>query len=262
MNNGLVEFFEAVFAFGIPDGNPNDGKDKYCSSALAIIDKELKAVGVAIAEVYSEAIGIVFVEGSGNACASAKTSGTAEAEAFSEILAAAIVAAENSITKAKASAYVSQRIKVFASAFAEAYSTACIEGEGDAFAVQTVLARAISKPIASLAIFLVADVDCSGYAGFAEAHVDGSNTSDDDVVVDSTSDTGVNGNGNASAGGTGGANTYKKCSGGHKLCCLDSYANEQKCGCTARPGQHARCVGNRVKGKPGVWDIDGDHCKC
>lgn len=263
MNNGLVKFFKAVFAFSIPDLNPTDGKDKYCSSALAIIDEELKAVGLAIAEVYSEAIGIVFVEGSGTACTNAKTTGTAEASAFSEILAAAIAAAENSVTKAKASTYVNQRITVFASAFADAYSTACVEGEGDAFAIQTVLARAISKPIASLAIFLVADVDCSGFAGFAEAYVDGSNTSEDDVVVDSSSDTGVNGNGSADAGGSGGASTYKKCRSGHKLCCLSPYADTDKCGCTASPSQHPRCSGQRVTDNSGGdWEIDGHRCVC
>lgn len=225
------------------------------------------AVGEVVAEVYSLAISDVSVEGEGEACADADTNGSAEAAAFAEIIVDAIVAVENDLSRAQAQAIVEQRNTVLARAFAEAYSTACIQGEGNAFAVQTVLSTAIARPIATLAIFLFAEVDCSGEDGFSEAFIDAENTVDDSVTVDSTSDSNVNGDGTATAGGGGDATTQildvTRCSGIRRLCCRSRFNNGDSCTCSL--GSRARCNGRKADQSIGdnVWDFGGgDYCAC
>lgn len=223
------------------------------------------AVGEVVAEVYSVAIGDVRVEGDGEACADANTNGSAEATAFAKILVDAIVAVQNDLSEAEAAAIVEQRNTVLATAFAEAYATACIEGEGDAFAVQTVLSKAIARPIATLAIFLYAEVDCSGEDGFSTAFVDAENTVDDSATVDSSSDSSVNGQGTATAGGSGDASTQiiDGCGGVRRLCCRSTFVNGNTCTCTRNTRIPARCNGVKAENLgANTWDFDGELCSC
>eukprot|EP00210_Caulerpa_lentillifera_P005958 g5693.t1 len=268
VENELVTFFKAFEVKKVPVYNDGSDKKAYCADVYTYIDKELKAVGSVVASVYSEAIGDVIVEGDGEACADAETSGKAEAVGFAEILVDAYVKATNIRTKAKATAIVKQKNTFFVSAFAEAYSSACIEGEGDAFAVQTVFAEAIAEPIATLALFLFAEVDCSGEEGYAESFVDAENTAKESVNVDATSDSGVNGKGDAVADGGGDAFSkqlpYPKCSGLKQICCKNDFINKGKCTCTLSKNGRGRCNGRKSidKNGPIKWNFDSESCYC
>lgn len=56
--------------------------------------------------------------------------------------------------------------------FAKAFAKACIKGEGTSTAVQTTFARAVIKPLATISINAVAEVDCRGSKYSLSVHIE------------------------------------------------------------------------------------------
>lgn len=255
-----MKFFKAVIASKLPPFDNNE--EEYCPGVYAIIEEELESVGSVVAQVYSVAIGEVEVQGKGNGCADADTSGTAESIAFAAIVAKAIAIASHKHTVAQADAFILQKQTIFASAFAQAYANACLEGEGSATAEADSLATAVAKPIATLGLLLVAEVDCTGQDGFAVSLAEAENKAEESSTVDSNSSSTVDGKGSADSGSEGSASTksvvVKKCTKTrHKACCREY----EKSGAGAL--RRAICRATKVDSEEGVHLKFGDTiCEC
>lgn len=251
----LVSFFEAV---KINLDKPSSANSDECTSAVVSIKNNIVAAGVAIARAYAAVSTQTSVTGSGSACASAQASAQADASAFVEVIVEAYLSVSNAVAEADVRAIASGQLQVFVAAFANAYATACSGSDSSAFAFQTVIAKAVARPVVSIAIQLFAGVNCDPVASFSGAFGSVENEIQDEITsVNNSGGTGVNGQGGSSSSGSGGAiSTAELCSGNIRNQCCGS--GTVFCTC------NGLCDATRVLTGPDFYqDNDtGNICRC
>lgn len=261
ISNQLVEYFKYV-GDNVERKKFSETEEEYCENALAVIEKELEAVGSVTARAYTEAMAQVEITGTGQACASGDASAEAQATGYTKILVDAITEASIGVSEARAEAAVEVVSEVIAGAFASAFATACLEGEGQALALQTSFAEAVAMPIATVSVLAASGVDCTGQKGYARSEVEGSADIKEDVFAESESTTEITGEGTVEAGGETEAFTgvIERCFGIHIMCCREA-GDVCTCSRTKTPRCHAV---KKTTGTTTYWSDEDNkvYCTC
>jgi len=261
ISNQLVEYFKYV-GDNLDRKRFSETEEDYCENALAVIEKELEAVGSVTASTYTETMAQVEITGTGEACSAADASAEAQATGYSKILVDAITEASIGVSEARAEAAVEVVSEVIAGAFASAFSTACLKDEGQALALQTSFAEAVAMPIATVSVLAASGVDCTGQKGYARSEVEGEAKSEDTTTADTTTITQTTGEAIAEAGGEAEAFTGEltRCFGIHIMCC-----GEAGDVCTCSRTKTARChAEKKMSGTTMYWsDAENEvYCTC